>query len=157
MHDETASCFCAGDLYHYNGSEDSIIFDYRSPTAANAISHGLRTNRILPCRKTCFYKEICWLYGDLYINNSMKPPKSCPIETILYQDTFNQFCTPKYIHIESNLISQYAITCVLLNRSSKFIALRPEEDYWALEYHQRLQSKSIKLSQQIQSNCKGEN
>jgi hypothetical protein len=157
MHDEIASCFCAGHAKEYSHSDGSLAFDYKVSAAANAISHGLRTLRILPCRKSCFYKEICWLYEDFYINNSMTPLKSCFKETLLYLDTLNQFNLAEYKHVDQNLISQYAIINVLSNRSNLFIALKPEENYWALEYHQRLQSKSVKLLQQIQMYGKGVN
>ena len=75
----------------------------------------------------------------------------CPIEAGFYLSLMQQFCSnPTYEDVDANFLKTYVMNTILLRRSSNYLAISPEMDSWAADYHSRLQNKQVKLIRYIQ-------
>ena len=117
----------------------------------NALKHGFNIKGILPCKASCWYREICYIYDDLF-NGDRGYIGLCAIEFAEYLLLKESFLDTDNI---SDDVEDFIMQTILANRTCRYLSINPElrgpgkKLSKAYQLHSRFKGKILKISKRL--------
>ena len=129
MHTYDSDAFLASVLRNLPSPENSgpKTPEGKYIVSCNAVTHGLRLppEKLLPCKRKCFYKDTCEWHEMIFGDNKDKYAGPCPYEVALFT-MLDERLTEENPDLPDELKRDYIDLTIAINRCNRYIGLHPE-------------------------------